>query len=323
MMRLVTMVRGLSGDAVAREIAKRWEHDEGTVKFWRASTNFVYAFDRQGVRYFLRFSSDEDHSMEQLTAELDYMRFLAERGYPCALPVPSSGGNIVETVRTSEGIYYGVVFSAATGAVLNDEGVTKRQCRDWGRALARLHRLSCEYEPGLHRRRGPEQILQWIDGVLKRHPEEREAQEELYRICLWLQFMPASRQSFGLIHYDFQLDNVFYQADQRSFQVIDFDDSMYHWYAMDIASTLADTECRIQREAFLEGYRSIRSLEPETEAELPRFRRFGRLYSFARLLRSLEQSDLVLDDAPPWYKGLRDKLMAYCDDDRRSFSEPW
>lgn len=320
MMKLTTMVCGLTADKVARELIRNWEFDEGTLKFWRASSNFVYVFNRSGERYFLRFNDEEESTIEQTTAELEFMRYLVKNGYPSVAPVSSVNGNWIETIQAPEGHYHGVVFSAAAGIAL-DGNLTTTQFKDWGKSLARLHTLSSQYEPGSVRRRSAENILHKIDQVLQRHPEEQDAVEELHRVSLWLQFMPSSRQTYGLIHYDFQLDNIFYEAKERTFHVIDFDDAMYHWFAMDIVTALADTESEDEKRAFLRGYRSIRSLDHELEEEFARFRRFDRLYGFARVLRSLEGSDLT--DVPPWYEGLRMKLLRYCENDRQGFREPW
>ncbi|MEC0259611.1 phosphotransferase enzyme family protein [Paenibacillus lautus] len=320
MMKLTTMVRGVRGDAVARELIRNWEFDEGTLKFWRASSNFVYVFERDGERHFLRFNYEEESTVEQMTAELEFMRYLIKNGYPCVTPVSSVDGNWIETVQAPEGHYHGVVFSAAAGIAL-DGNLTATQCKDWGKSLARLHTLSSQYEPGSVRRRSAEDILRMIDQVLQRHPEEQDAVEELHRVSLWLQFMPSSRQTYGLIHYDFQLDNIFYEAEERSFHVIDFDDAMYHWFAMDIVTALADTESEDEKRAFLRGYRSIRGLDHELEADFSKFRRFDRLYGFARVLRSLEDS--YLESGPAWYDGLRAKLLRICEHDRQGFREPW
>lgn len=49
-------------------------------------------------------------------------------------------------------------------------------------------------------------------------------------------------EDYGLIHYDFKYDNVFYHAEQDICWVIDFDDGMYHWFAMDIQRALQSLE---------------------------------------------------------------------------------
>lgn len=50
--------------------------------------------------------------------------------------------------------------------------------------------------------------------------------------------MPATKVNFGLVHYDFEYDNVFYDSTSEECYAIDFDDAMYHWYAMDIEQAL-------------------------------------------------------------------------------------
>ncbi|WP_262985224.1 phosphotransferase enzyme family protein [Paenibacillus elgii] len=134
-------------------------------------------------------------------------------------------------------------------------------------------------------------------------------------------------RSLRLIHYDFQTDNVFWQEKSGQPSVIDFDDSMYHWFAMDIAAALTDQledespESEAQLQAFVRGYRSVRPLDEAVVQVFPRFRRFAELYSFARLLASLENSEL--EEAPEWLDGLKAELQQYCDEMRQSFAKPW
>lgn len=73
MMKLSNMVKGLASDAVAKSLIQNWEHDEGSLKFWRASSNFVYAFRNNQEIFFLRFSFDQENSIEQMKAELEFM----------------------------------------------------------------------------------------------------------------------------------------------------------------------------------------------------------------------------------------------------------
>lgn len=51
MMNLRTMVVGLTADHVAKAFLRLWEHEEGTLEVWRASSNFVYRFENRRVIY--------------------------------------------------------------------------------------------------------------------------------------------------------------------------------------------------------------------------------------------------------------------------------
>ncbi|MDQ0091377.1 Ser/Thr protein kinase RdoA (MazF antagonist) [Paenibacillus anaericanus] len=113
MMKLSNMIKGVDSDAVAKSLIQNWEHDEATLIFWRASSNFVYAFENKQEKYFLRFSFDQENSIEQIKAELDFMEYLKSNHYPCVSPILSVNGLYIETVENSEGTYFAVVFSSA------------------------------------------------------------------------------------------------------------------------------------------------------------------------------------------------------------------
>lgn len=327
-MNLRNMVTGLSSDTVAQCLIQLWEHEEGTLQFWRASSNFVYIFEHNHDTYFLRFSYEQENNVDNIIAELDFMEFLRSHKFPCVSPIASKADKMIESVTTAEGSYYAVVFSAAKGIPL-DDNLTGIQSENWGRSLATLHTLSKLYVPAHVRRKSWQDILQDIENVLRKHPQEHDAMEELKRLTQWLQSLPTSEESFGLIHYDFQLDNVFFDESKQGFEVIDFDDAMYHWYAMDIITTLADlydnqdshsAQC-IQD--FLNGYRSIMAVDDEEISLLPKFKRFDHLYGFSRLLWSLENSDTVIEDAPSWYEGLKIKFNSVIETRRQGFRKPW
>ncbi|MFB5266885.1 phosphotransferase enzyme family protein [Paenibacillus enshidis] len=324
MMKLGNMVKGLASDAVAKNLIQNWEYDEGSLKFWRASSNFVYAFEKNQEKYFLRFSFDQESAIEQIKAELEFMEYLKSNHYPCVSPILSVNGNYIETVQNSEGTYFAVVFSSAKGITL-DENITEVQCEDWGRSLASLHQLSKVYEPSDTKRSNWQDILRKIDAMLQRYPDEQEAIEELGRLTEWLQTFPISNSNYGLIHYDFQLDNIFYKSNNRSFSVIDFDDAVYSWYAHDIITALDDflgDDMNLdnpQVKSFLKGYCSVIPLSNEDINQFPYFQRFMKLYRFSNLLWSLEGSEIT--DAPKWLNDIKLKLARVRDEFRQGFRE--
>jgi Ser/Thr protein kinase RdoA (MazF antagonist) len=122
--------------------------------------------------------------------------------------------------------------------------------------------------------------------------------------------LPRTPDTFGLIHGDFELDNLIWRNDMIS--ILDFDDSSFLWYAADVASAvrdLFDGEVSIsdQRfQAFVGGYRESHPLSEVSLAQAPLFMRFVRLWEYARLVRSL---DLAADPTQAtWLVALRDKL---------------
>jgi Ser/Thr protein kinase RdoA (MazF antagonist)/RimJ/RimL family protein N-acetyltransferase len=318
MMSLKNMVRGSENDSVAKQLIQFWEHDTDTLKFWRASSNFIYLFERTGVRHFLRFIHEEDNTIENIQAELDFMLYLIDKGYPTVAPVLSQNGRWIETIQVVDGgRYYGVVFEQADGNHLPLDQMTGQHAEEWGKSLASLHILSESYSAGAVSRGSWIDALTFVSSVLHRHPHEHGARQELEQLRRQLSELPTGSEHIGLIHYDFETDNVFYEAEKSWYCAIDFDDAMIHWYAMDITSAISDLveqedeDAQRKIEHFLNGYRSIKPLDERYMHLFPVFRRFADLYTFARLLRSVE--DMDLHNSPEWANRLKDKLLGACD----------
>lgn len=323
MMKLKNMAADTS--MAANELLKNWDYDEGSLKFWRASTNFVYIFEAGGEVYFLRFVNSEDNSFDQITAEIDFLNYLGENKYPCSLPVLSRNGRYIESANADGGIHYGVVFPKVEGEMLDIEKMQLKQYEEWGRSLARLHELSSMYVPGEYVRDSWKEKFDYIYSTLCDFPEEKEAMEEYERVIDWLGSLPASKDNYGLVHYDFESDNVFLNAETNKYSIIDFDDSMYHWYVMDIVCALGDLDEldeekeKLCKDIFMKGYRSVRHVDDVFIDLMPKFRRFDDLYVFARLLRSMKNSDFP--DVPDWMKNIKLKLIKKCSILRKGFTK--
>ncbi|MFD1676244.1 phosphotransferase enzyme family protein [Alicyclobacillus fodiniaquatilis] len=116
--------------------------------------------------------------------------------------------------------------------------------------------------------------------------------------------------TFGLIHFDFELDNLCWQEDGVG--ILDFDDCAYDWYAADIVFAL---EALLEKDddvnhplfqSFVEGYREYASFDPAIYSQVPMFRRMGALISYAKLVRAIDVPDE--EAAPEWFQSLHAKL---------------
>ena len=82
------------------------------------------------------------------------------------------------------------------------------------------------------------------------------------------------------MHYDFEPDNVLYSPKTEQFGVIDLDDSIRCWYALDVVRAIdamddvvEETQVEDAISAFLDGYRSVRAFSDTQLATLPLMRR--------------------------------------------------
>ncbi len=304
---------------IAEQVLKAWEHDRDSVTFFRASANFIYLFSKGGKPFFLRFAASSERTREAIEAEIDILKWVAARGITLTPPVESGNGNFVETVETDLGTFHGVVFGRMDGSQLEIEDLDDGQFWKWGAALGMLHSALKEYTgPGISARSTWKDHLELIRTYLPQ--EQSSVWSEFERIASSLQALPVLADGYGLIHSDFELDNLYWQ--EQTIGVGDFDECSYAWYGMDLAFALRDLfryHVDLNNRSFLafvRGYRAEHGLDAELVSQLPLFLRMAKLFTYARLVRSM---DLPLRaEDPAWLQALRAKLERWLDDYRAS-----
>ena len=137
--------------------------------------------------------------------------------------------------------------------------------------------------------------------------------------------LPKSQADYGLIHYDFEYDNVFYDGETQTCHAIDFDDAMYHWYVLDIEQALESLREEIppedfdqKKQCFLDGYQTEYEVSGDAEKIVAACKRFANLYGYARVLRAAAEK---WENEPEWLTGLRERLAEGLDEDSVLFGE--
>jgi Ser/Thr protein kinase RdoA (MazF antagonist) len=314
---------------LAHMLLSNWENDNAdsdSLNYYRISSNAVYWCKNQGNTFFLRFVSDEEKSMKKILAELEFLRYLRDSGYPAEDTILSKAGNELEVVNTPWGTYYVVAFKEVSGKQIGQVPFTDEIIFGWGKALGKLHKLSSEYKPVNNKRNDWKETIDWMEEVLSNFPNEITARNELYMLKDYFLKLPVTKEDFGLIHYDFEADNVFYDEITKTYNSIDFDDSMYHWYAMDIEQALDSLKEDMSEEQvepsinqFINGYRSEYNISDDILELLPAFRRYANLYGYVRVLRSIEEK---WNNEPEWMVNLRTRLEDGLNRKKCSFTKP-
>lgn len=300
---------------LAHMLLNNWEYDNDDsnfLKYFRISSNAVYWCKNQGNTFFLRFAPTEEKSKEKILAELEFLRFLRNNGYSAVDTILSKSGNELEVVSTPWGTYYAVAFKEVSGKQMSQLSLTDDIIFGWGKALGKLHKLSSEYKPINNIRNDWKETINWMEDVLSNFPNEITAKSELCILKDYFLKLPTTKENFGLIHYDFEADNVFYDEITKNYNSIDFDDSMYHWYAMDIEQALdsmkddmPEDQVESSVNQFIKGYRSEHNISDDMLKLLPIFRRYANLYGYVRVLRSIEEK---WNNEPEWMVNLRTRL---------------
>jgi Ser/Thr protein kinase RdoA (MazF antagonist) len=137
--------------------------------------------------------------------------------------------------------------------------------------------------------------------------------------------LPVSQGTYGLIHFDFELDNIVWAGDQA--KVLDFDECSYSWFAADIIYALSnlfdDNPSHVDLknpslQSFVQGYRSQQALPDETLGLLPLFLSFHNLLTFTKLIYSRKNFDKT--NSPEWTQQLDKKLENKLEIYRASFA---
>lgn len=309
MQRVVDTVDESWQSPLAEQILQPWGYDPGTVRFVRASANFIFVTQRAGKRYFLRFNDVHERSRRLLLAETNLLTWLAAQGIRLAEPVRSVNGAYVESMQTEYGSFHAVLFEGLSGGHREAEEMAPADFRTWGSALGQLHAALQRYtDPSAADRES------WRDHLaLAREyiaPTDSVLQTEWERLAAWAERLPTGPADYGLIHYDFETDNLCWS--DGAVAALDFDDCCHHWYVADIAYALGDlfaggmTTADPRFAAFMDGYTTWVPVNAELLAQIPLFRRLHDLYTYGRVSRALDLAQGPL--LPPWLDGLNNKL---------------
>lgn len=317
---------------LARLALENWDCDDADrarlddcLARFRISSNAVYPFTRQGALCFLRLSPAGEKLLRNLQGELDFVCWLREQGFPALRPIPAKNGSLLLELQTPWGPWYASAFEGVPGVSLEDADCTPSMLEGYGRTLGRLHSLSSRYTPVSPERTkwNENDVLDWIDDTLSRLGGETPALRESVRLREELSQIPKTPETYGLVHYDFEPDNVFYDA-AEGFHAIDFEDGMYHWYALDVEQCLdsmaeAVPESRLEdaKDVFLSGYLAEFPLPKEALSQLSLMRRFIDLYGYARISRSVQET---FENEPDWLLSLRETLGRRLSQLRAAFS---
>jgi len=305
---------------IADKIAARWLTKGADVKAFRASANFVFSVVTPTERFYLRFNHESERQADSIEEELNYLDHLVSYGVRVAEPVVAVSGNRVETVSTELGDFHAVLFRGLSGDMWEFDSLTDEQFELWGQALGKMHTASKKL--GVNRRPSWQDHIELFEQTIP--PEDEAAYNEMRSVKDLLRCLPVSSEGFGIIHFDFELDNLIWQNNKCS--VLDFDECSNYWFEADIAFALRDlfddsidkVDLKCNRlNAFLAGYRSVIPIDDAAIKRIPIFLRLHNLISYARLIRSVgSEPD---DSGPEWARTLGNRLTDIYTEQRKQF----
>lgn len=257
----------MTAETVTRALTL-WGMADASAVLLAERENRVYRVTGPGERMTaLRLHRRDFRSDGELLSELQWMEILAEGGLAVPQPIPSTEGNLHETVDG----YQVDLLSWLDGAPLTAP-IGVETFRALGRAMAKMHELSDAWTP-------PPGFSRWSwdgDGLLGEAPVWGRFWENPALTAGQAALLGEARQKAralltaigpgldaGLIHADLVRENVLHGGGQVRF--IDFDDSGFGFRLFDLATTLlanrGEAEYPALETALIDGYKSVRDLD--------------------------------------------------------------
>jgi amicoumacin kinase len=257
--------------------------------------NTVYSYDN----LIFRLTPSSRRKEVDIINELAFIKGLWENSVPVSLPIKSVRGKFVETVGDH---HFLVVFEKAKGTsidVNNHDIWNKELFYHWGNLMGKMHKAGKNIK--INR---PRWTLKHPDllNLLPKISSEPIA-EKYTQLLKHLVTFPLTPDLFGLIHNDFHQGNIF--VNEGRLTVFDFDDSAYHWFAYDLAtsfyhaywqaSSFTPEDIDFSREFwvhFLRGYQQEYSLSKELIQQIPIFLKIREIFLYTLFLEKWDMENL-------------------------------
>lgn len=290
---------------LATMMVKNFENDDLEImKYYRISANAVYPFKYKGKVRFLRIAPTESRTYGQIEAEIGVLKHLENSKFPAMRAVASLKGDYIVKKETPFGEYFATVFERVPGECIEEIEMDASIARNIGESLAKLHNTLATYQS---KRESFENKFVWIEKELC-SLNDTVVLEKLRLLKEDFKCVDLSGDNYGLIHYDYELDNIYYDKVTDTIYPIDFDDAMYHLYTMDISQTLDSFETKKDEfeGPFMVGYKSVRNISKNFEEEVELCKRFAAIYGYTRICRADNET---WENEPEWLLNLREKFQ--------------
>ena len=285
----------VSHDALMRQLGQLanqslslWDIPEGaSARLINISENATYLVEGgEDFRSILRIHRENYHTRNAIRCELAWSTALHEEG-GVITPAYFTGknGEAIQTAKLADmaNPRHMVMFEFVEGVEPDENADLVAPFEELGEIAARTHAHSIRW-------RGPENFERLIwntDTVFGKTPTwgdwrkgpnvgeaERDVLETLEQTVTGrLDAFGRGKERYGLIHADMRLANLLIH--NGSTRLIDFDDCGLGWFLYDFAAGISFMEDHPQvpalKRAWVKGYRKVRPLEPEDEAEIDTF----------------------------------------------------
>jgi len=299
-------IKGRFNEVVLHQAKQAYGIEDDQIQLLDGFESFIYEFQRRERSLILRIGHSLRRPENLIRGEVDWINYLHEGGASVSRAILAENGNLVVPIDDGHGAQFLVTaFAKAKGKPPGKDDLGPVFYQRYGRLVGKMHALTKTYVPAdMAWKRmewdGPELL------EIQALPEDGETQliEKYNELRAHLDALPRSRESYGLVHQDAHLGNLFVD-EMGEITLFDFDDCAYSWFMNDIAIVLFYSALGQADQAaftkefmthFLLGYRAENHLDGEWLGEIPYFLKLREIDLYAVIHRSFDVENIE----DPW-----------------------
>jgi len=293
--------------AIARKLEDAFSLSDVRCQLLTATMRDVYLVtSSQGKKIFYLYRSNQRTSKE-IAAEWFFVGYLFANNIPVAPAIANCNGEYLLEFNAPEGIRYGVLTTYVEGDHFRRRPSTKAAL-ELGRSVARIHILSDEMPTKLNR---PEsdvnlQLERYVTTFALEFPERKKDIDFLRQVVDYIHpkvaDLPKTTPYYGMIHGDIIRANAQVSKNEKV-TILDFDLCGPGWRVYDIASfliTLQGSDNEEFKQAYLDGYTMIRSLDDFERGLIPLFETIREVFTIGIPVMNLHHWGK--SNIEPWFK---------------------
>ena len=265
-----------------------WDLPAGAlVRLINVSENTTYLVEaEQGFKAVLRIHREDYHTMRAIESELAWLEALGlETGIKTPEYYLGRNGRAIQIGKTDGLIAtrFMVLFHFIDGHAPDESGDMRDGFETLGAIAARCHEHSISWEKPMNFQRltwDAEAVFgltptwgNWRDAPFVDFKIAKILQDVESTVCARLTAFGKAPERYNLIHADMRLANLL--VSKQETRLIDFDDCGFGWFLYDFAASVSfiedDPRLPLFKDAWMRGYRLVRDLSVEDEAEIDTF----------------------------------------------------
>ncbi len=260
---------------------------KASAKLINVAENSTYLVETPGgERFILRIHRQNYHSKRAIECELEWTAALTASA---VVTTPGhylgKNGKAIQSASTNglDNTRFMVLFQHVNGNHPDEKGDLLGPFEELGQIAARLHNHSLAWPKPAHFERlswDVDTIFgvnatwgNWRDGPEVDDQIRKTLEQVETTIRQRLKAFGKGKKRYGLTHADMRLANLL--TNRNGTCLIDFDDCGMSWFLYDFATTVSfmedDPRVGALKNAWVRGYRRIRDLSTEEEAEIDTF----------------------------------------------------